>query len=465
MPATTLIHDGTILTASAQFRGDIVMSGERIQTIALDASDIEADERIDATGMLVLPGGIDVHTHFREPDPNTKEGFATGSYAAAAGGITTVIEMPQANPTTTTPDSFRAKRDQIVRTSIVDMALWGGIAGGENRDADAIHGMAAEGAAGFKSFMASSSPSLPVVDTATLLWAMREVARTDLPYALHAEDNATLQGGLRRMREAGRTDPLAHAESRPPLVEYVAVNAALFLARETGCPIHICHCASADALRLIKDAKRDRVNVTVETCPQYLTLNTDDLVRLRGFGRCAPAIRDQTEVDRIWGYVLDGTIDLIASDHCGFTIAEKQKGDENIFDAPNGLAAVQTMLPAIWDEGVNRRGLKPTDFVRLFSEAPAKTFGLFPRKGSLQPGADADIYLFDPNHEWEVRATDALHRQKWTSWDGKRIKGRVVRAIRRGVTTYDGSEPDNRRTPASAGSGRFLRPGYGATGQ
>jgi allantoinase len=461
MPHTTVIEGGTIVADTFNLRGDLVLEGERIVGITTDARGMLADERIDATGLLVLPGGIDVHTHFREPEEFTKEGFTTGSAGAAAGGITTVVEMPQADPTTVTAEQIRAKRDRIRKTSFVDMALWGGIIGEPRQDEDDVRDLAREGAAAFKSFMASSSPSFPAVDVDKLYWAMRIVAETGLPYGLHAEDDVLLAAGLRRVQAAGRKDPLAHAESRPPIVEAVAVNTALYLAEVTGCWVHICHCAAADALRLIVDARARGVRVTVETCPQYLALTTDDLINLRGFGRCAPALRNQEEVDAIWPYVLDETIDLVCSDHCGFTADSKESGADDIFKAPLGLAGVQTLLPVFYDTAVNQRRMDPTQFVRQMSTNPARIFGLYPRKGTLNIGADADLVLFDPAHVWTARGEDMLHKQKWTPFEGKTITGRVIRTIRRGETIFDDTRDGPGRTPAAPGSGRFLQRGYG----
>ena len=432
MPRTTIIEGGTIVTPESQFRADLIITGERITGIISDARGMLADERIDASGKLVLPGGIDVHTHFREPEEFTKEGFTTGSHGAAAGGITTVVEMPQADPTTINGDHFQAKRLRVGKTAIVDMALWGGVIGEGRQKAEDLKEMAAMGAAGFKSFMASSSPSFPAVDVDKLYWAMKIVAETGLPYGLHAEDDIMLAAGLKRTEGAGRTDALAHAESRPPIVEAVAVANALHLAEITGCWVHICHCASADALRQISEARAKGVRVTTETCPQYLALNTDDLVKLGGFGRCAPAIRPQSEVEAIWPYVLDETIDLICSDHCGFTADSKAAAAEDIFKAPLGLSGVQTLLPGFFDNAVNKRGMTLSQFVRQISTNPAQIFGLYPRKGTLAIGSDADVIVFDQNNEWVAKGTGMFHKQKWTPFEGKTIKGRVLRPLGRG---------------------------------
>lgn len=461
MAEALVVEGGTIVTHDSVFRADVVIRDERIVALTSDSSDVEASARIDATGLLVMPGGIDAHTHFREPEEFTREGFLSGGQGAAAGGITTVIEMPQADPTTVTVEQFQAKRNQVAKTALVDMALWVGIIGGNLQSEIDLRNLASTGAVAFKSFMASSSPSFPAVDTTTLHWAMSVVADTGLPYGIHAENDNLLLSGMKRLQDRGRTDPLAHAESRPPLVEAVAVAEVLYLAEVTGCWAHICHCASADALRLIAEARARGVRVTVETCPQYLSLNTDDLVALKGYGRCAPSLRSQEEVDQIWSYVLDETIDLICSDHCGFTREQKDAGADDIFRAPLGLAGVQTLLPVFFDGAVNQRGMALPQFVRQMASNPAQIFDLFPRKGTIAIGSDADLVIFDPEREWVVRGEDMCHKQKWTPFEGKTVTGRVIRTIRRGETIYDDSLEGDARLPGVAGSGRYIPRGYG----
>jgi allantoinase len=454
MAKRTVITGGTIVTDYGQFRADVLIVDGRIAGLTTDEA--LADERIDATGLWVMPGGIDAHTHFEEPDPNLLEGFTTGGAGAAAGGITTVVEMPQAHPTTTTVAHLREKKELVRRNAIVDMALWAGVIGEPAQPSRELRDLAKAGAAGFKSFMASSSPFFPAVDHAQLLTAMRTIAELDLPYALHAEDAQLLAAGLRDMRDAGRTDALAHAESRPPLVETVAVGTALHLAAATSCRVHICHAAAADALRLVADARSRGVRVTVETCPQYLTLNTDDLVRLKGFARCAPALREQQEVDAIWPYVLDGTVDYVCSDHSPYLIETKQAGDADIFEAPMGLSGIETLVPSFFDASVVQRGMDPSQFVRQISTNAARLFGLYPRKGTIAPGADADLVLFDPEQRWTVTGAELHHRQRWSPWEGRTLTGRVLTTLRRGETIFT-----NGQVVGAAGSGRLVDASYG----
>ena len=203
------------------------------------------------------------------------------------------------------------------------------------------------------------------------------------------------------------------------------------------------------------------MRVTVETCPQYLSLNTDDLLALKGYGRCAPALRSQDEVDHIWSYVLDETVDLICSDHCGFTKEQKDAGEDDIFRAPMGLAGIQTLLPVFYDGAVRGHSMNLSQFVRQIATNPAQVFDLYPRKGTIAIGSDADIVVFDPERSWVARGEEMAHKQKWTPFEGKTITGRVIRTLRRGETIFDDSLEGEARLPALAGSGRFLPRGYG----
>jgi allantoinase len=238
------------------------------------------------------------------------------------------------------------------------------------------------------------------------------------------------------------------------------VHRALFFAELTGGWLYVCHCASAGALELVKQAKARGANVEVETCPQYLSLDHSDLLKHGPFARCAPAFRDRAEVERIWSYIADGTIDVVSSDHCGYTIEEKQAGLDDIWKAPLGCSGIQTMYPSLFDEMMNRRGMSLTRFVELSATNPAKIFSLYPRKGVIQVGSDADLVLYAPHDSWQVRGDDLLHKNKWTPFEGKTIGASVARTLVRGTTVYDRTAPD--LVTAAPGHGKFLRRGYGA---
>jgi len=459
MPFRTIVHGGQIITDTDQFRADIVIADGVISAIVNDASRLDADERIDAHELLVLPGAIDTRVTFGDPNPDALETPETGGAAAAAGGITTVIDMPTGTPAATNVRALDHRITAIAEHAIVDTALWGGIGAPHQRTTD-ITAMGDAGVVGFALFLADIGQSLITINDGDLLTAMSALAEFNLPLSVHAEHEQLLQAERSSIRPGQRNGSRMHADSRPPIVEMAAINTALFLAEQTGCWLHISHVSTADSMRLISDARNRNVRVTVGTCPHYLTLNLDDLDHLAGFGRTAPALREQDEIDRLWGSVLDETIDLICSDHVAATIPSKSQGDRDIFAAPIGVPGVQTLVPVAWDEAVNKRGMSRQQFVRQVATNPAQIFGLSPRKGTIRIGADADLVLFDPDGVWTVQGNEMLDRQKWTPFEGRSVRGLVVRTLRRGETLYDIERHDD--TPlAKPGSGIFLTRGYG----
>jgi allantoinase len=449
-----VIRGGTVVTETALVDADLIIQGERIVGMVTDAEVRPSDRVIDATGLLVLPGGVDAHIHAREPDEPLREGFHSTTMAAAAGGITTVIEMPQAAPIAADGASFRVRRDAAERHAVIDVAMYGAVVGGKTVSAD-LDAMREGGAIAYKAFMVGGSAGMEPVSDVDILHTLETLRECGMIFTVHAENAALVAEGIRRMQAAGRTDPLAHAHSRPAPYEAEAVQRAIFLAEVTGGRLHIAHVSCQLALEFIQSAKARGVNVTAETCPQYLAMDLSDLARKGGFARCAPPLRTRGDVEAMWRGLADGTLDFVCSDHCGYTIESKEAGWANIFDAPQGLSVIQHMLPIVYDAAVNVRGWTWPDIVRRTATAPARLFGLAPRKGSLTLGADADIVLYDPRGETTVTRDGLLTRQQWSAFEGRTIRGRVVRTLVRGQDVYREGE-----VVVSAGFGRFLTPEY-----
>jgi allantoinase len=456
--ARAIVRGGQVVVPGGVIEAAIVIEGGRIAGLLEPAVEIPADETIDASGLVVLPGAIDAHTHFIQddpevaaPNPEESEGFVNGGRAAAAGGVTTVIEMPQASPPTTNGAIFRRRRELASEDAIVDFALWGGVCAGQ--PARALDEQIAEGAAAFKAFMCDSDPMFPGIDDAQLLATLEHLKATPYLFGLHAESDALLQSGLAAMLRGGRTDPMAHHDSRPPIVEIEAVHRAIFFAEATGGWVHIVHLSTPGAAALVKQAKARGVRVTAETCPQYLALDHDDLFRLAGYAKCAPAIRAREEVELLWPYLADGTLDCITSDHCGFTVESKERGKENIWLAPNGLSGVQTLLPVTISEA-RARGYAWPRIAALTASAPARLWRLAPRKGTIQVGADADLAFVDPDRRWTLSNEELLHTHQWSPFAGRELQGRVVRTMLRGTTIYDDAHPE--RVTVSPGFGQFV---------
>jgi allantoinase len=449
MPARTAITGGTLVTDYGVFRADLVVEDGRIAEIARDEVVPASDEVIDASGLHILPGAIDPHAHFEDPGHTEREDFTTGTMAAAAGGITTVIEHPLTYPAVTTAELYRQKREMAKQKAVVDFGLWGALT---KPSLPEMRAQWEEGAGGFKAFMPFSEPAYPHVEDAEFLAGMREVASFDGLVLVHAENDSLLRANLARLEAEGRRDPLAHHESREPLVEEEAVNRALYLAAHAGVRIQIVHVSSPVSADHVRQAKANGVPASMEVCPHHLLLDLDDLVRLGPYGRCAPALRERSLVERLWGHVLDGTADSLVSDHCAYTIEEKEPGWEDIFAAPLGCQVMQETVPLVLDEAIHRRGMPLEAFARFSSTNAARVTRRYPRKGTILPGSDADLAMYDLDADWVVDAKgQQFSKNPWSPFDGRRCRCRVVRTLVRGETVYAAGEIE-----VAPGYGRFL---------
>lgn len=446
MSQPTVIHGATVVTETGPQRLDVVVTDGTIAALMADAGGVDG-ARIDATGLVVLPAGIDIHTHLREPSQIDREGFLAGTASAVAGGIATVGEMPQAQPLVQDPETLGIKRELADAHSICDFALYAA-ATGQSRDE--LVALREAGVSAMKAYMCESSPGYPRLDDPGMLDCLATLAELEIPLIVHAENDELLSAGLARMEATGRTDPIAHAESRPPLVEVEAIERAVRLAGHTGARLHVAHVSTPEGAKIVRDARAAGVRVTCETCPQYLLLDHGDLQRLGTWARCAPSIRSREHVEALWEFVLDGTIDSIGSDHSPYTIAEKQAGAEDIFAAPLGLNVIQVMLPAVRDEAT-RRGMTITQFARLSATGPAEVIGLRPRKGAIEVGADADLAIWDLDAEWRIDPDQLFSIHRWTPLAGRTVRGRVRTTIRRGELVYDDGS-----VLGVPGSGEFL---------
>lgn len=433
--ATLIVRGGTVVTEGGAFLADIVARDGVIVALMSDAGELlsGADEVIDATGLTILPGGIDPHTHMREPSALDREGFLTGTAAAAAGGITTIVEMPQADPPTLNAATFAEKRAGIEAHAVIDVGLYAGAIG---QDVAQLREQAEAGAVAFKSFMCGSSPSFPGINDAQLYDTLVAVTALDSFLTVHAENDALLEAGLRRLQEAGRHDPLAHCESRPPYVEVTAVHTAIYLAGQANAHVHIAHVSAAGSLTAIAEARAAGGWVTAETCPQYLLLTEDDVVRLGPWARCAPAIRTVEHVEAMWRGLADGTLDFVCSDHAPYAIEEKEAGRDSIWNAPLGLNVVQFMNPAVLSEALHTWGFPLEHCAAITATNAARIFDLYPRKGAIQIGADADLVLYDFERETTLSNDDLLTRHKYSALDGRTVRATVMRTIVRGQTVY-----------------------------
>lgn len=450
MKADTAIVGGRVATESAVLPATVAISGGRIAAILDPDMRPGAEEAIDARGKIVLPGAIDPHVHFNEPGRTHWEGFDSGTRSAAAGGITTVIEMPlNANPPTTNANAFDLKVRTVAAKALVDYALWGGLVTDNTQD---LEGLERAGAVAYKAFMIDSGTEFARAGDGVLWEGMRRIAAWNGLLGVHAESQEIAVGLQGRLERAGRRDMRAWAESRPPLVEIEAVQRALLLARQAGCRLHIVHVSCAESASLIAAARSAGQTVSLETCPHYLLLDEEMFARLGPVAKCAPPLRPRAAVEALWARVLDGTVDCLASDHAPCPPEAKLRGAGNVWDAWGGISGVQTSLPLMVSEGVHRRGLTLERLVALTATNPAKIFRLYPYKGTLLPGADADIAILDLDREWTITPESLHYHHRHTPFLGWNVKGWVDRVLVRGRTVVRNGE-----VVGAPGYGRLLR--------
>ena len=424
---------------------DAVVRGDKVD-IAIEAGKIVAigpelpgaAEEIDARGLHVFPGLIDVHLHFNEPGRTEWEGAAAGSRALAAGGGTLFFDMPlNSTPCTVNAEAFDQKRAALATSSIADFALWGGLIPGNVSE---MAELAGRGVVGFKAFLCDSGlEEFPRADDLTLLEGLREAARLNLPVAVHAESQEIMQGLARRIVNGSVAEFLA---SRPVIAELEAIQRATLLAREAGAKLHIVHVSSGRGVALAAEARLQGTDVSIETCPHYLFFTEEDVERLGAVAKCAPPLRAKADQDALWTQLLAGVVDMVASDHSPAP-PEMKSGD--FAKAWGGIAGVQSTLAVLLDR-------VPLERVSaLVSGEPARRFRI-PAKGAIAIGMDADLALVDLSRSFRLEPRHLMQRHPLSPYIGSTFRGCVVRTLRRGETIFASGEITARS------NGRFVRP-------
>jgi allantoinase len=441
-----IIRGGVVVAGEDSRAADVGIQDGVIAAVA-EHLDAHAPQELDATGLYVLPGAIDVHVHCNEPGRTSWEGFATATSALAAGGATAFCDMPlNASPPTIDGEAFDRKLAAARASSVVDFALWGGLVPG---NLDHLEELAERGVIGFKAFMAPSGlDDFPAADDLTLLEGMKICAQLGLPVAVHAE-NATITAGLaERAIAANATGAREYLASRPVISELEAIGRALALAGETGCALHVVHVSTGRGVALIAQARAQGVDVTSETCPHYLLLTEDDLERLGSLAKCAPPLRGRDDQQGLWTTLVNEQLDMVCSDHS--PCPPELKDSPSFFAAWGGITGAQTTLALLLTEGHLKRNLPLEAVARLTAQRPADRFGL-PGKGRIEPGADADLALVRIGAERTLQGSELRYRHAISAWTGQTLQVRVVRTILRGGTVFDGREVADAR-------GRLLTP-------
>jgi allantoinase len=419
------IRGGSVVTPQGIVDADIAIEGELIASVAAGAS--PGKHEIDATGLTLLPGLIDIHLHFNEPGRTDWEGAATGSRALAAGGGTLFFDMPlNSSPCTVHARHFDLKRAALEAASITDFSLWGGLVPGNTGE---LAELAGRGVVGFKAFLCDSGlPEFPRADDLTLYEGMKEAARLGLPIAVHAESEEITKGLSKRMAEAGRRDIRAFLESRPVVAEVEAIARAGLLARQTGCKLHVVHISSGQGVAAALEARAQGADISIETCPHYLLFTEDDLLRIGAVAKCAPPLRSASERDALRASLLRGEVDMVGSDHS--PCPPEMKMRPNFFEIWGGIAGVQWTLPALIDQGLDLQRL-----TALTSSHAARRFGIRGR-GAIEPGAYADLVLVDLLATQTVSEEALFQRHPISPYLGMNLKGVVRKTIRRGEVIY-----------------------------
>lgn len=451
----TLIRHGTVVTAAGPERADVLVEGAHIARVG-DPISAEADRTIDATGKYVLPGGIDVHTHFDMPygDTVTADDFESGTIAAACGGTTCVVDFAvqePGRPLREALDAWHARADGKAAVDYGFHCIVCDAGPGLETEMDAL---IAEGVPSFKVFTAY--PGRLMLDDAAIFRALRRTRENGGTVMVHAENGGAVEVLQRAARAEGRTAPVEHARTRPPLAEAEATHRVIALAEMAGAPVYVVHVSAAEAAEEIAGARARGAAVVGETCPHYLLL-TDELLDQPGFEGakyvCSPPLRDRRAQERLWRALVAGELDVVATDHCSFRMKDqKAAGRDDFTRIPGGLPAVETRMSLLFDAGVHHGRFDIARFVALTAEQPAKLFGLWPRKGAIAPGADADIVVWDPEREVSLDAA-ALHmRVDYSPYEGRVARGAPTVVLAGGrVVVEDG------RFVGRAGAGSFVR--------
>ncbi|MFA9416705.1 allantoinase AllB [Natrinema sp. HArc-T2] len=396
----------------------------------------DADRVVDADGNVLVPGIVDGHIHNREPGLEYKEDWESATRAAAAGGVTTVVGMPNTDPVIDRPDHLEFKFERGEASAHVDFQSYAVVT---SENIDQIPAIDEAGALGFKIFLGSTVGDVPPPNDGEILEAMERIGETGKRLGFHEENGEIIDHYTERFQAEGRNEPIDHSHSRPVIAEQEAVERMLTFAEETDAKIHMFHVSSGSAAEAVARGKARGVDVTAETCPHYLWF-TEEVMREKGnVARVQPPIRDADEQARLWNALEDGAIDTIATDHAPHTPDEKKVDDPfgNTWDAISGFVGLETEVPAMLSF-VDQGRFTLEEWVHHHSTRPARVWGMYPQKGSLQVGTDADFTIVDPDAEWTLEDRETLHSKNCvTPFEGESFTGKAVTTIVRGAVVYE----------------------------
>ena len=456
---TVLVRNGRVVTASESVEADLFVDGERIALVGQGLS-LPADTVIDASGCLVLPGGIDAHTHLdmTAGGVTSADDFETGTRAAAFGGTTTVVDFATPEPGESLLAALEAWRRKAEGRAAVDYGFHMALRGlGDTTLGEMARLTRDEGVTSFKLYLAY--PGVLQVDDATFFRALLGARECGALTLVHAENGGVIDVLVRQALARGETAPRYHAITRPPETEAEATARAVSLATMAGAPLYVVHLSCAAALAHVSAARDRGLPVHAETCPQYLFLSTADYDR-PGFEGAryvmSPPLRELSDQEALWRGLAGGDLEVVATDHCPFTLADKDRGRDDFSRIPNGAPGIETRMMLLWDGGVRAGRIDAQRFVELTATAPARLFGLWPRKGTIAVGSDADLVVWDPEREAHFSAETLHMRVDYSPYEGRVVRGGPAFVLSRGEVLVDHGEWKGR-----PGRGRFLKRAHG----
>lgn len=441
MSADLVIKNGWVVTPTDTFKGGVAIKDQKFVAVGTDDVLPKGAEEIDAKGRHILPGIIDGHVHFRVPGLEYKEDFITGSTAAVCGGVTMVMDMPNVVPPTADADRVREKIKLAEGNFFSDYAFFGVVV---QTNTDQILPMAEAGVIGYKIFFGETIGNLPFPDDGMCMEAFSYITQSKLPLGIHAENRQIMAYYTNKLKAEGKNDPVYWEASRPDICEAESVAHALFLAEAFKTKLHVYHMSSKQAAHLVRDARARGLRVTAETGPHYLLREYKDMAKVGALLKMNPPVRSKDHAEALWDGLLNGYIDMIATDHSPHTLEEKGSDlmgkmvKPAIWECISGFCGVETGVPLLLTE-VNKGKMTLNHYVKLTSENPARVWQIYPQKGAIRLGSDGDVTIVDMDKEGTIDVNKLHSKNKPSPWHGWKVKGMPVATIVRGhVQMRDG---------------------------